>query len=95
MSRKPFITSWAHIVVSTDGYFDVYPSPDRAGGDRPLYRGEIAELGTTVGGHDGRLLVRPNSQALANAVMAWAQANGEKALAGDLGAGRDGSEAAA
>ena len=44
MARTSFSAPEAHIVVSTDGYFDVYPSSPRTNGDKPAYRGRIAEL---------------------------------------------------
>ena len=39
MSRKSFPLSETTIVVSTDGYFDVYPPVARTDGDKPAYRG--------------------------------------------------------
>ena len=39
MARTSFSAPEAHIVVSTDGYFDVYPSSPRTNGDKPAYRG--------------------------------------------------------
>jgi hypothetical protein len=77
-------------VVSTDGYFDVYPSSGRSDGDRPSYRGHLAELGTGIRGADDRLAVRPGSVALANAVTAWSAVHGAAAVRGELGGGRDG-----
>ncbi len=93
MSRTPFTAPEAHIVVSTDGYFDVYPSPVRTNNDKPVYRGRLAELGAGIRGVDDRLTVRPSSQALADAVAAWATEHGAAALDGSLGARRDRLEA--
>jgi hypothetical protein len=95
MSRTRFTLPESHIVVSTDGYFDVYPSPDRADGDRPAYRGRLAELGAGIRGVDDRLAVRPDSTALALAVRTWSTAQGAAAVRGDLGRGRDGNEVVA
>jgi hypothetical protein len=81
--------------VSTDGYFDVYPTSVRTNGDKPAYRGRLAELGAGIRGADDRLAVRPSSPALAEAVAAWAAVNGADALDGTLGGGRDGNEEAA
>lgn len=89
MSRTAFSAPEAHVVVSTDGYFDVYPSPVRTNNDKPVYRGRLAELGAGIRGVDDRLTVRPSSRALADAVSAWATANGAAALDGTLGAARD------
>ena len=95
MARTSFSAPEAHIVVSTDGYFDVYPSSARTNGDKPAYRGVVAELGQGMRGADDRLGVRPDSVALADAVTAWSAVNGAAALAGSLGGGRDGNEEAA
>ena len=92
MSRTSFSPPEARIVVSTDGYFDVYPSSARTDGDKPAYRGRIAELGTGMRGLDDRLAVRPTSVALNDAVIAWSAVNGAAALAGGMGKGRDGNE---
>jgi hypothetical protein len=92
MARTPFSPPEAHIVVSTDGYFDVYPSSTRTDGDKPAYRGVLAELGQGIRGTDDRLAVRPDSLALADAVTAWSAVNGAAALGGTLGTGRDGTE---
>ncbi len=81
--------------MSTDGYFDVYPTSTRTNGDKPAYRGRLAELGAGIRGADDRLAVRPSSPALAEAVTAWAAVNGADALDGTLGGGRDGNEEAA
>ena len=64
----------------TDGYFDVYPTSARTDGDKPVYRGRLAELGSGIRGIDDRLAVRPDSIALADAVTAWAAVNGASAL---------------
>jgi hypothetical protein len=92
MARTSFSPPEAHIVVSTDGYFDVYPSSVRSNGDKPAYRGRLAELGAGVRGNDDRLAVRPDSVALADAVTAWSAVHGAAALGGGLGTGRDGTE---
>ncbi|MEO8570275.1 MAG: hypothetical protein ABI553_01120 [Chloroflexota bacterium] len=92
MARTSFSPPEAHIVVSSDGYFDVYPSTARSNGDKPAYRGVLAELGQGIRGTDDRLAVRPGSVALADAVTAWSAVNGAAALGGELGRGRDGAE---
>ena len=92
MARTSFSPPEATIVVSTDGYFDVYPTSPRMNGDKPAYRGVVAELGQGMRGPDDRLAVRPDSLALADAVTAWSAVNGAAALAGSLGGGRDGNE---
>jgi hypothetical protein len=92
MARTPFSPPEANIVVSSEGYFDVYPSANRSNGDKPAYRGRLAELGAGIRGTDDRLAVRPGSVALADAVSAWSTANGAAAVRGDLGGGRDGNE---
>jgi hypothetical protein len=95
MARTSFSPPEATIVVSSDGYFDVYPSSARSNGDKPAYRGVVAELGQEIRGTDDRLAVRPDSIALADAVTAWSAVNGADALGGKLGGGRDGNESAA
>jgi hypothetical protein len=95
MARTSFSPPEATIVVSSDGYFDVYPSSARSNGDKPAYRGVVAELGQEIRGTDDRLAVRPDSIALADAVSAWSAVNGADALGGKLGGGRDGTESAA
>lgn len=95
MSRIPFSMPESHIVVSTDGYFDVYASPLRTDGDRPVYRGRLNELGAGVRGPDDRLGVRPDSPVLAEAIRSWSVAHGAAAVRGELGRGRDGNEVAA
>lgn len=95
MARTPFSLPDTTIVVSTDGYFDVYPSGARSDGDKPAYRGRLAELGAGVRGVDDRLAIRPGSAALAKAVTAWSTANGAAAVRGELGGGRDGNEVVA
>jgi hypothetical protein len=92
MARTPFSSPEANIVVSSDGYFDVYPSIDRSNGDKPAYRGRLAELGAGIRGTDDRLAVRPGSMALADAVSAWSAVNGAAAVRGELGGGRDGNQ---
>ena len=93
MSRKSFPLSETTIVVSTDGYFDVYPPVPRTDGDKPAYRGRLNELGAGIRGADDRLAVRPSSTALAEAVILWSSVNGKSALKGKMGGGRDGNEA--
>lgn len=95
MSRKSFPLSETTIVVSTDGYFDVYPPVARTDGDKPAYRGRLHELGAGIRGADDRLAVRPSSTALAEAVILWSSVNGAAALGGTLGRGRDGEEVTA
>ena len=94
MARTSFTSPASTIVVSTDGYFDVYPPTGRSDGDKPSYRGQLAELGSGIRGLDDRLAVRPDSAALASAVMAWSDAHGSSALKGDMGKGRDGNQSA-
>jgi hypothetical protein len=91
----PFSQPDANIVVCSDGYFDVYPPSDRANGDKPAYRGQLAELGAGIRGADDRLAVRPGSAALAHAVTAWSAVHGAAAIRGELGSGRGGNAAAA
>lgn len=93
MARTPFSPPEANIVVSSDGYFDVYPSSNRSNGDKPAYRGQLAELGAGIRGTDDRLAVRPGSVILADAVGAWSAVHGAAAVRGELGRGRDGNEA--
>ncbi len=95
MARTPFSQPDANIVVCSDGYFDVYPPIARSDGDKPAYRGHLAELGAGIRGSDDRLAVRPDSVALADAIEAWSAVNGAVAVRGELGRGRDGNEAAA
>jgi hypothetical protein len=92
MSRTSFSAPEARVVVSTEGYFDVYPTSARTNGDKPTYRGRLAELGAGIRGADDRLAVRPDSAALADAVTAWAAVNGTAAVGGGIGRGRDGNE---
>ena len=92
MSRTSFSPPETNIVVSTDGYFDVYPPIERSDSDKPAYRGRLAELGAGVRGPDDRLAVRPSSTALREAVTAWSAVNGAAAVRGELGNGRDGNE---
>ena len=94
MARTPFPAPEALIVVSTDGYFDVFPPAGRSATEKPAYRGVLGELGREVT-EGGRLTVRPDSKRLATAVAAWSAANGTAALRGDLGRGRDGHKGAA
>ena len=88
MARRSFRTADAHIVVSTDGYFDVFPPVDRTPNDKPAYRGVLAELGATVRGQDDRLSVRPESPVLDAAVSTWSRSHGAAAVRGDMGLGR-------
>lgn len=87
MARRPFLTPEALIVVSSDGYFDVFPTARRPNA-RPAYRGVVAELGPTLRGPDDRLAVRPDSPALRAAVSAWSRSHGAEAVRGDMGPGR-------
>jgi len=95
MSRTPFSSPDSTIVVSSEGYFDVYPTTARTNGDKPAYRGRIAELGAGIRSIDDRLAVRPDSIALADAVTAWSAVNGPAAVRGEMGQGRNGSETVA
>jgi hypothetical protein len=92
MARTPFSPPEANIVVCSDGYFDVYPSFNRSNGDKPAYRGQLAELGAGIRGADDRLAVRPGSVALADAVTAWSAVHGAAAVRGELGGGRNGHQ---
>jgi hypothetical protein len=92
MARTPFSPPEANIVVCSDGYFDVYPSSNRSNGDKPAYRGQLAELGPGIRGANDRLAVRPGSVALSEAVNAWSAVNGAAAVRGELGRGRDGNQ---
>lgn len=92
MARRPFPTPEALIVVSSDGYFDVFPPVDRTSNDKPKYRGVIAELGPTVRSQDDRLSVRPDSVALDAAVTTWSSSHGLAAVRGELGLGRNDSK---
>ena len=92
MARTPFTPAEATIVVCSDGYFDVYPTSPRTDGDKPAYRGRLAELGAGIRGGDERLAVRPGSAALLEAVTAWSALHGAAAVKGTLGLGRDGNE---
>jgi hypothetical protein len=94
MSRRSFPSSETTIVVSPNGYFDVYPPVARTNNDKPAYRGRLSELGPGIRGADDRLAVRPSSVALADAVAAWSAAHGAAALGGTLGRGRDENETA-
>jgi hypothetical protein len=93
MARTPFFSPDANIVVCSDGYFDVYSPAERSNGDRPAYRGQLSELGAGIRAIDDRLAVRPDSAALAEAVTAWSVVHGASAVRGDLGRGRDGTQA--
>ncbi len=93
MARTKFATPEALIVVSTDGYFDVYPSGKRVANSRPAYRGTIDLLDRDVR-TGNRLTVRPDSVALRVAVASWSSEHGTAAVRGDLGAGRDGKQVA-
>lgn len=91
MARMPFPAAQAYIVVSSDGYFDVYPPTERLNRDKPAYRGQLAELGPGIRGANDRLAVRPGSRALATAVSAWSALHGAAAVRGELGRGRAGN----
>lgn len=94
MARTPFHTPAALVVVSTQGYFDVYPPVSRLENAKPAYRGVIAELGSTVRTLDDKLSVRPDSIQLAEAVSGWSERNGAAAVRGELGGGRNADVAA-
>ena len=91
MARRPFRTADALIVVSSDGYFDVFPPQGRRPNDKPVYRGVVAELGSTLRGYDDRLSVRPDSVALDAAVSVWSRSHGAAAVRGEMGLGRHGN----
>lgn len=91
MARTKFLTPEALIVISTDGYFDVYPSGERVANTRPAYRGTIDLLERDVRAGN-RLTVRPDSIALRVAVATWSSEHGAAAVRGDLGKGRDGKQ---
>ena len=93
VARRSFHTADALIVVSTDGYFDVFPPAHRTPNDKPNYRGVIAELGPTVRSSDDRLSVRPESAALDAAVSAWSRSHGAAAIRGEMGLGRNSTAA--
>jgi hypothetical protein len=59
MARTPFSPPDAGIVVSSDGYLDVYPPSDRSNGDKLAYRGQLSELDTGIRSANDRLAVRP------------------------------------
>ena len=91
MARTKFTTPEALIVISTDGYFDVYPSGRRLANVRPAYRGTIDLLDRDVR-MGNTLTVRPDSIALRVAVASWSSEHGSAAVRGDLGRGRDGKQ---
>ncbi len=91
MARRPFATPGALIVVSSDGYFDVFPPTLRRPNDKPAYRGVLAELGQAVRGSDDRLALRPDSPLLDEAVCDWSRLHGAAAVRGELGPGRNGA----
>jgi hypothetical protein len=93
VARRSFRTADALIVVSTDGYFDVFPPVDRSPNDKPNYRGVLAELGSAIRGSDDRLAVRPESAVLAAAVASWSRDHGAQAVRGGLGFGRNAGKA--
>jgi len=92
MGRMSFVAPEALVVVSTDGYFDVFAPSGRTENDKPKYRGLVEELGSGIRGAGGRLAIRPGSHRLAAAVAGWAKAHGLAAVSGDLGPGRDGQQ---
>ena len=92
MGRTSFAEPDSHVVVSSDGYFDVFAPGIRAENDKPAYRGLLAALGAGLRSTDDRLAVRPDSPRLAEAVAGWSALHGEAAVRGDLGKGRDGTE---
>jgi hypothetical protein len=91
VARRPFLTADALIVVSSDGYFDVFPPAARRPNDKPTYRGVVSELGPTMRGLDDKLSVRPDSVALDAAVSVWSRSHGAAAVRGELGLGRNGT----
>jgi len=92
LARRSFRTADALIVVSSEGYFDVFPPVDRSANDKPTYRGVIAELGSTVRSSDDKLSVRPESAALDAAVATWSRNHGAAAVRGEMGFGRNDSK---
>ena len=80
MARTKFATPEALIVISTDGYFDVYPSGERVANAKPAYRGTIDQLDRDVRASN-RLTVRPDSIALRVAVASWSSEHGAAAVA--------------
>jgi hypothetical protein len=94
VARRTFPTADALIVVSTDGYFDVFPPGGHLPNEKPTYRGILAELGPSVRGQDDRLSVRPASPALDAAVSTWSRSHGAAAVRGELGWGRNASKSA-
>jgi hypothetical protein len=91
MARTKFVTPEALIVISTDGYFDVFPLGARVPNARPAYRGTVDLLDREVRAGD-RLTVRPDSIALRVAVASWSSEHGAAALRGEMGAGRNGKQ---
>jgi hypothetical protein len=91
VARRPFRTADALIVVSSDGYFDVFPPAARRHNDKPAYRGVVGELGAAMRGLDEKLSVRPDSVALEAAVAGWSRSHGAAAVRGELGLGRNGT----
>ena len=91
MARTSFSSPASSIVVCSDGYFDVYPPVDRSSGDKPAYRGELAELGQGIRGVDARLAVRPDSAALATRGRGLVCCLRQRRRSGELGHGRDGN----
>lgn len=91
VARRPFRTADALIVVSSEGYFDVFPPANRRPNDKPAYRGVVAELGSAMRGFDDKLSVRPDSVALDAAVSVWSRNHGAAAVRGELGLGRNGT----
>ena len=53
MARTKFVTPEALIVISTDGYFDVFPLGTRVPNARPAYRGTVDLLDREVRAGDG------------------------------------------
>jgi len=91
MARTKFVTPEALIVISTDGYFDVFPLGARVPNARPAYRGTVDLLDREVRAGD-RLTVRPDSIALRVAVASWSSEHGAAAARGEMGAGRNGKQ---
>jgi hypothetical protein len=90
VARRSFRTADALIVVSTDGYFDVFSPIGRRPNDSPAYRGAIVELGPSLSRVTGQLSVRPESVALDAAVSVWSREHGAAAVRGEMGLGRSG-----
>ena len=92
MARTKFATLEAMIVISTAGYFDVYPSGDRvANVEARLSRDHRPARPRRPDRQPARRF-GPNSIALRVAVASWSSEHGAAAVRGELGAGRNGKQ---